>query len=278
MTYEHSRRGRLPLAQMFAALLLTAFVMCGIAMAAQPKKPPTTTTKTTKQLAEELAEVRQRVATLEEEIKALRTDLDSIRKQKESENTPAKPSGLGGPSPVVLQPNQRGAQEAGGGEVVFGVTDQNPVVLLQPENGMSIHLSSATYDQFGRIESYEAKVGNGQQSRTIKVHQKELAQKGKPAEYVAEVDGKEIPTLKGADGSGAIGFTLKDQGGAILAYVGTLQINMKTELGYDKNGRPHVKRQTFSHGGKNLDITYSEHSYDKFGRLTGYKVQIQKAS
>ena len=270
MTYEHSRRRRHPLAQLFAALFLMAFVMCGTATAAQPAKtktptPKTPTPKTTKQLTEELAEVRQLAATLEEEIKALRADLDSIRKQPNQPETD--------PKGVV---KKGGAQVGGGGEAVLGVTDQNPDLLLQPETGMSIHLSSVTYDQFGRIESYEAKVGNGQQSRTIKVHQKELAQKGKPAEYAAEVDGKEIPTLKGADGSGAIGFTLKDQGGVIFAYVGQLQIpEIRSELGYEKSGRAHVKRQTFSHGGKNFDIAYSDHSYDKFGRLSGYKVQIQ---
>lgn len=267
MAYEHSRRRRHPLAQLFAALFWMAFVMCGTATAAQPAKTKTPTPKTTKQLTEELAEVRQLVATLEEEIKALRADLDSIRKQPNQPET--EPKG-------VVKKGE--PQVGGGGEAVLGVTDQSADLLLQPETGMSIHLSSVTYDQFGRIESYEAKVGNGQQSRTIKVHQKELAQKGKPAEYAAEIDGKEIPTLKGADGSGAIGFTLKDQGGVIFASVGQLQIpEIRSELGYDNTGRAHVKRQTFSLGGKNFDITYSDHSYDKFGRLSGYKVQIQKA-
>ncbi len=163
-----------------------------------------------------------------------------------------------------------------GGNVMLAVSDQNPVVLLEPKTGMTIDLSAVLYDQFGRIESYEAKLIDGEQSRTINVHQMEKAVYGKSAEYTAEADGSAIPTLADSQDSGAIGFTLKDQGGVVLTYVGTLQMNMKTELGYDENGTPHVARQTFTHDGKSYDISYSEHSYDK-GRPLGYKALIQKA-
>jgi len=164
-----------------------------------------------------------------------------------------------------------------GGNATLGVTDQNPVVLLQLKTGMSVDLLSVKYDELGRVESYEARVSSGKADRIIKVHQQASAEKGKPAEYVAEADGRVIPTPKGSDGAGAIGFTLKDQGGAVLSYVGTVQLDMKSELGYDTLGRAHVKKQTFTHSGKGYDIEFSGHSYDKNGRLSGYKAQIQKA-
>ena len=70
---------------------------------------------------------------------------------------------------------------------------------------------------------------------------------------------------------------MKEKGGVVLTYVGTIQIEMKSELGYDNSGRPHVKRQTFTHAAKSYDIEYSDHAYDKSGRLAGYKIEVRKA-
>lgn len=152
MAYEHSCRRRLPITQLFAALFLTAFVMCGIAIAqskppkatakpgsaplppAQFKKPPTTTTKTTKQLAEELAEVRERVATLEEEIQALRADLDLIRKQPNQPEPDAKrvvnkdegPGGGGGEAKMIPPKQPAALVPLTAGHLTFQVKSLKP--------------------------------------------------------------------------------------------------------------------------------------------------------
>src|SRR5688500_272136 len=90
-----------------------------------------------------------------------------------------------------------------GGTAVLGTKDQNPVVLLRPEAGTSVELSAVTYDEFGRIQSYQAKVSSGSATRTIEVKQKQAAEFGKPAEYVATAGGKELSTLAESEQNGA---------------------------------------------------------------------------
>lgn len=157
-----------------------------------------------------------------------------------------------------------------GYDASLSTANGDPVVLLTPNAGDSVELSSVAYDQFGRIESYKAIVSDGGKIYTVSVRQKEAAQHGKPAEYIADVDGSELSD-KPADG--AIGFSPKDIGGAVYQTGG--QIEMKTEMAYDANGRPQLKRQTFTHGGRSYDIGYSNCSHDSLGRLAGYKADIQ---
>ena len=159
--------------------------------------------------------------------------------------------------------------------ISLSVDGQNPVVLMEPDSGTEVELAVVTYDKFGRVDSYDCRIKSGNASRTIKIRQKGPSQFGKMAEYEAELNGKPVPPSK-AD-SGKIGFSLKTQGGTLLSYKKDIQISMKSELGYDNNGRAYVKRETFAHGGKNFDITFANHSHDKNGRLTGYKATVKIA-
>lgn len=165
----------------------------------------------------------------------------------------------------------------GGVNAALSTADRNPVVMLELKPGMTVQLANVTYDQFGRIDSYDATVTDGSQTDTIKLHQSSAAQYGKPAEYAAELDTKSLPTINTETGAKKIGFSLKEQGGAVLSYSGAIQVSMKSELGYDGSGRAHVKRQTFTHEGRAYDIGFSGHAYDQNGRLTGYKANVQAA-
>lgn len=160
------------------------------------------------------------------------------------------------------------------GNPTLKVTSQAPVVLLQLKPGMTVELAAVQYDKNGRIESYEARVTSGGADKTIKVKQKASAEG--PVDYLAEISGRAIPASTKSDGS-SVGFTLKDQGGAVTASVGTVQLDATSELEYDDSGRAHVSKQTLTHDGKSYDIEYSGHTHDKNGRLSGYKAKVLKA-
>lgn len=164
------------------------------------------------------------------------------------------------------------------GGAALGTSDQHPIVVVALEPGTSIRLANVTYDQNGRIDTYDAIITNAGKSQTVKVHQDGAPHANSPPSYVAEVNGKAIPEIRTADGTKKIGFSLNEQGGAVLTYIGTIQLDLKSELGYDSMGRAHVKRQTFTHEGRNYDIVFTDHVYDKNGRLAGYKVQVVTAS
>ncbi len=164
-----------------------------------------------------------------------------------------------------------------GVSAALSTSDQNPVVMLELNPGITVQFTNVTYDQFGRIDSYDVTVTDGSQTHSIKVHQSAPAQYGKSAEYAAEQGTSALPTMNAETGLRKIGFSLKEQGGAVLPHSGTIQVSMKSELGYDGAGRPHVKRQTFTHEGRSYDVNFSGHTYDQNGRLTGYKADVQTA-
>ena len=169
-------------------------------------------------------------------------------------------------------------------KVVLGFADDQPTVFLQVKAGMSIHLKSITYDQFGYVAAYEEEITIGDQAMRIKIATDSALKPTMPEtyRYAVEIDGQASKSLTLAEWTktetkGFLGFASRGLGGAVLRSPGGIEADFKTSLAYDDFGRRMISTQEFKLEGIGYLIAYSGYEFDKFGRLSAYSAEVRTA-
>ena len=87
-----------------------------------------------------------------------------------------------------------------------------------------------------------------------------------------------MPTLSKTDVKRLLGFSLEQIGGVVFPYIGSITVpQIETNLSYDANDRRQIASQKFIYEGKEYEISYSNYTRDKNGRLSGYEAHVKKA-
>jgi hypothetical protein len=167
-------------------------------------------------------------------------------------------------------------------KVVLGFADNQPAVFLQVKAGMSIHLKSITYDQFGYVAAYEEEIALGDQAMHIKIVTDSALRPRMPETYLyaVEIDGKASKSLTLAEWAktekkGLLGFAPRGIGGAVLESPDGLEADFKTSFAYDDFGRRMISTEEFKVEGVGYLIVYSGYEFDKFGRLFAYSAEVK---
>jgi hypothetical protein len=168
--------------------------------------------------------------------------------------------------------------------LVLGFAENQPAVFFPFKTGMIINLKGINLDKFGYVAGLEEEIVTQNETTRIKITMDSGLKPTEPNtyRYQAEINGRVVKSLTLAEwekteAKGCLGFAPMELGGVILRSTGALEMNITTNFAYDDFGRRMISKQEFMHEGVKYQITYSQHAFDKFGRLNAYSAQIRQA-
>lgn len=162
--------------------------------------------------------------------------------------------------------------------VHLGFADSRPAIYTPLHAGMVITLSDVRYDEFGLLASFTEEI-RWKSNWQTKLKIMPISDPKHFAKYTAEWDGKTIESgtveqWRTRDVAPAIGFS-PSNGVVILRAPGELQLKIKSTLEHDSFGRTNVASQEFEDHGTSYSVTYSSHTRDAWGRLSGFVASVE---
>jgi len=165
---------------------------------------------------------------------------------------------------------------------VLGFTECSPAMLRKlPTGELTISISKVSYDSFGRVVTFLEELrrsGPAVSAKVAVVH--DPGGSCAKMKYTMESEGRQLPSsaeadFKTAGFDGYFGFTANEIGGIVV--VGQLEGGLEAGLSYDSFGRRKLARQTFTYAGRRYLVTYSDVTFDGFGRLSAYTAVLKPA-
>jgi hypothetical protein len=155
--------------------------------------------------------------------------------------------------------------------LAIGMAGSGPVVFTECVAGLSVRLSKITYNRFGNLDSYTIELTSAASKSSVQVIGTPTRGSDTQPRYVANVAGRQIPSLDIAKLKVPIGFSPTEPGSVVVPGGTTLE----TSFAYDDFGRQQVARQSFTIGHRRTEAVFSAFTRDGFGRLTSYQVELK---
>lgn len=165
---------------------------------------------------------------------------------------------------------------------VLGFSDCSPVLLrVLPTSELAISISQIGYDSFGGVTTFVEEVrGPGAPTQSKVTVLQDPNGSCPKMKYTVETGGRRLTSTtagefktQGLDGY--FSFSSKDIGGIVL--IGRLEGGVQTGLSYDSFGRRQLASQKFTYAAGRYEVTYADVTFDRFGRLSGYRAVIKRS-
>lgn len=171
---------------------------------------------------------------------------------------------------------------AGSGPVL-GFSNCSPVLLRAlPTSELAISISQIGYDSFGRATTFVEEIRGAGAPTQSKVTVLQDPDGNCPKiEYTVETGGRRLTSTTEAEFKaegldGYFSFSSKDIGGIVV--IGPLEGGLQTGLSYDSFGRRQLADQKFTYAARRYEVTYSDVTFDGFGRLSSYRAVIKPSA